>query len=107
MFEIVEQRKLLLKSPSSLQNYTSLAPFHKLRVCCPIVFKGLVDPISDLVQEPERIGIMTVEYVPVFHDLVEFHLLPDQFLDAGAVPTLHDRYGLSTPEIIKAVKSWL
>ena len=33
--------------------------------------------------------------------------LPDQFLDAGALPTLHDRYGLSTPEIVKSVKSWL
>ena len=33
--------------------------------------------------------------------------LPDEFLDAGALPTLHDRYGLSTTEVVKAVKSWL
>lgn len=33
--------------------------------------------------------------------------LPDEFLDAGALPTLHDRYGISTSEIRKAVKSWL
>ena len=33
--------------------------------------------------------------------------LPDQFLDAGALPTLHDRYGLSTSEIVKSVKGWL
>lgn len=32
--------------------------------------------------------------------------LPDQFLDAGALPTLHDRYGLSTTEIVRAVKAW-
>lgn len=32
--------------------------------------------------------------------------LPDQFLDAGALPTLHDRYGLSTAEIVRAVKAW-
>ena len=33
--------------------------------------------------------------------------LPDAFLDAGALPTLHDRYGLSTAEVVKAVKGWL
>ncbi len=33
--------------------------------------------------------------------------LPDAFLDAGALPTLHDRYGLSTSEIVRSVKSWL
>lgn len=33
--------------------------------------------------------------------------LPDEFLDAGALPTLHDRYGLSTSAICGAVKSWL
>lgn len=33
--------------------------------------------------------------------------LPDAFLDAGALPTLHDRYGLSTKEIVKNVKTWL
>jgi transketolase len=33
--------------------------------------------------------------------------LPDAFLDAGALPTLHDRYGISTLEICKGVKSWL
>ena len=33
--------------------------------------------------------------------------LPDEFLDAGALPTLHDRYGLSAWEVVKAVKKWL
>jgi transketolase len=33
--------------------------------------------------------------------------LPDAFLDAGALPTLHDRYGISTGEIVKQVKGWL
>lgn len=33
--------------------------------------------------------------------------LPDAFLDAGALPTLHDRYGISTTEVIKQVKGWL
>lgn len=33
--------------------------------------------------------------------------LPDEFLDAGALPTLHDRYGLSTDAITKRVKQWL
>jgi transketolase len=33
--------------------------------------------------------------------------LPDEFLDAGALPTLHDRYGISTSRIIEQVNSWL
>ena len=33
--------------------------------------------------------------------------LPDEFLDAGALPTLHDRYGISTDAITKRVKQWL
>ena len=33
--------------------------------------------------------------------------LPDVFLDAGALPTLHERYGLSAGAVAKSVKSWL
>ncbi|GGF70902.1 putative uncharacterized transketolase family protein y4mN [Azorhizobium oxalatiphilum] len=33
--------------------------------------------------------------------------LPDAFLDAGALPTLHDRYGISTPAVTERVKEWL
>ncbi len=29
--------------------------------------------------------------------------LPDEFLAAGALPTLHERYGLSTPRIVATV----
>ncbi len=40
---------------------------------------------------------------PVFRQIG----LPDEFLDAGALPTLHDRYGLSTDAVCKAVRGWL
>lgn len=33
--------------------------------------------------------------------------LPDQFLDAGALPSLHDRYGISTDAIVRQVRGWL
>src|SRR4051812_17171174 len=33
--------------------------------------------------------------------------LPDEFLDAGALPTLHDRYGISAEAMAKNIKSWL
>ncbi|MCA1397956.1 transketolase family protein [Bradyrhizobium sp. BRP56] len=33
--------------------------------------------------------------------------LPDEFLAAGALPTLHDRYGISTAEIARQIKGWL
>ena len=33
--------------------------------------------------------------------------LPDEFLDAGALPTLHDRYGISTEAMARSIKGWL
>jgi transketolase len=33
--------------------------------------------------------------------------LPDEFLDAGALPTLHDRYGISTEAMCDTIKGWL
>jgi transketolase len=33
--------------------------------------------------------------------------LPDEFLLAGALPTLHDRYGLSTNAVVESVRRWL
>ncbi len=33
--------------------------------------------------------------------------LPDAFLDAGALPTLHDRYGISTDVMGAKIKRWL
>jgi len=33
--------------------------------------------------------------------------LPDEFLEAGALPTLHDMYGISTQGVATQIKSWL
>jgi len=33
--------------------------------------------------------------------------LPDAFLDAGALPTLHERYGISTSAMVERIKAWL
>jgi transketolase len=33
--------------------------------------------------------------------------LPDAFLDAGALPTLHDRYGISTDAMSASIRGWL
>lgn len=33
--------------------------------------------------------------------------LPDAFLDAGALPTLHDRYGISRETLAARIKAWL
>ena len=33
--------------------------------------------------------------------------LPDEFPDAGALPTLHDRYGISSAAMARNIKSWL
>jgi transketolase len=33
--------------------------------------------------------------------------LPDEFLDAGALPTLHDQYGISAAAVANQIKGWL
>lgn len=33
--------------------------------------------------------------------------LPDRFLDAGALPTLHERYGISCDAVVRRIKAWL
>jgi len=33
--------------------------------------------------------------------------LPDAFLDAGALPTLHDRYGISGEKLAQRIRGWL
>ncbi len=48
-------------------------------------------------------ALMRAGVHPAFRQIA----LPDAFLDAGALPTLHDRYGLSTTKIVERVKSWL
>ncbi len=40
---------------------------------------------------------------PPFHHIG----LPDEFLDAGALPSLHDQYGISTASIEASIKRWI
>ncbi|MEY2617002.1 MAG: hypothetical protein RL522_4 [Pseudomonadota bacterium] len=40
---------------------------------------------------------------PVFRQIA----LPDEFLDAGALPTLHERYGISRAAVVRSIKGWL
>ncbi|WP_413497787.1 transketolase family protein [Buttiauxella gaviniae] len=47
--------------------------------------------------------LMRAQVMPAFRHIG----LPDEFLAAGALPTLHDRYGISTSSLINAVKGWL
>ena len=47
--------------------------------------------------------ILTAGLSASFHQIG----LPDEFLDAGALPTLHDRYGISAEKVAASLKSWL
>jgi transketolase len=40
---------------------------------------------------------------PIFRQIA----LPDEFLDAGALPTLHDRYGISAAAMAQSIRSWM
>jgi transketolase len=48
-------------------------------------------------------ALMRAGVHPAFRQIA----LPDAFLSAGALPTLHDRYGISTDAVVASVKSWL
>ena len=48
-------------------------------------------------------ALLTAGITPPFRQIA----LPDAFLDAGALPTLHDRYGISTEAMAKTIKGWL
>ncbi len=53
--------------------------------------------------EAVAIELMRAGVHPAFRQIA----LPDEFLAAGALPTLHDRYGISTNAVVASVKSWL
>lgn len=47
--------------------------------------------------------LLSAGVTPVFRQIA----LPDEFLDAGALPTLHERYGIATDAMCKRIKGWL
>ncbi|MDR3439762.1 transketolase family protein [Telmatospirillum sp.] len=47
--------------------------------------------------------LMRVGVFPVYRQIA----LPDEFLAAGALPTLHDRYGISVEAMSRRIKAWL
>jgi transketolase len=59
------------------------------------IVSGLGEAVAGLLL---RSGI-----APTFRQIA----LPDAFLDAGALPTLHDRYGISAAAVASTIKSWL
>lgn len=59
------------------------------------VVGGLGEAVAGLLM---RSGI-----APAFRQIA----LPDAFLAAGALPTLHDRYGISTKAMVASIKAWL
>ncbi|SAK69358.1 transketolase central region [Caballeronia calidae] len=48
-------------------------------------------------------ALLTAGVTPTYRQIA----LPDAFLDAGALPTLHDRYGISTNVMANTIKGWL
>ena len=48
-------------------------------------------------------ALLTAGVTPQFRQIA----LPDAFLDAGALPTLHERYGISAEAMSATIKNWL
>jgi transketolase len=53
--------------------------------------------------EAVALTLMKARVNPEFRQIA----LPDAFLDAGALPTLHDRYGISTEVMAANIRQWL
>ncbi|GAB3440233.1 transketolase family protein [Insolitispirillum peregrinum] len=53
--------------------------------------------------EAVALALLQAGVSPAFRHIA----LPDAFLDAGALPTLHDRYGISTSVMTGRLKDWL
>lgn len=53
--------------------------------------------------EATAAALLRAGVAPAFRQIA----LPDKFLDAGALPTLHDRYGISTDAIARRIREWL
>ena len=47
--------------------------------------------------------LLRARVTPAFRQIA----LPDAFLDAGALPTLHDKYGISAQAMTRSIKTWL
>lgn len=48
-------------------------------------------------------GLLGAGIAPKFRQIG----LPDEFLAAGALPTLHDRYGISAEAMVRRIRGWL
>lgn len=58
---------------------------------------GLSDAVGALLAELGAVPALGVKRIA----------LPDEFLAAGALPTLHDRYGISSNAIVDRIRGWL
>jgi len=47
--------------------------------------------------------LLRAGFAPHFRQIA----LPDRFLDAGALPTLHERYGISATAVARRIREWL
>ena len=66
-----------------------------MHLCIEAVIGGLGEAVAAV--------LLSHGVTPAFRQIG----LPDAFLDAGALPTLHDRYGISTQAMADTVKTWL
>ena len=99
----------------------------KDNISCAILHSPTIKPLDEatILQEAQKSGrlVVTAENHSIIGGLGEavagclmrngVHVpfqqiaLPDEFLDAGALPTLHDQYGISVAAIVARVKSWV
>ena len=91
----------VLHSPTikPLDTGTILAEAGKGRLC--VVAENHTE-IGGLGEAVARL-LLTSGTTPTFRTIG----LPDEFLEAGALPTLHDMYGISTDRVVERIRGWL
>ena len=82
-----------------LDTETVLAEAGKGRLCVVAENHTKIGGLGEAI----AMTLFSAGVTPVFRHIG----LPDQFLEAGALPTLHEKYGISRRAVAEQIKSWL
>ena len=78
-----------------IQSLTVTRPLGCRAVRHPSLIGGLGEAVGTT--------ILRARLCPAFRQIA----LPDEVLEAGSLPVLHDRYSISVKSTIRQIKSWL
>ncbi|MDE8350329.1 MAG: transketolase C-terminal domain-containing protein [Acidocella sp.] len=107
----LEAAKLLAadKVDAAVLHVPTIKPLDEERILAAAAKPGRLVVVAENHSEIGGLGeavarlLLSHGVAPVFRQIA----LPDAFLDAGALPTLHERYGISAEAVVRRIKAWL